>query len=392
MMDRSRPYLAAADLLRAACVGLVGWYHIWQQSWLDPGFSIGSHYVNLQQLVRNGYMMVDVLLVLSGFLLALPYARARLGRGARPSPADFYRRRFWRIVPSYLLAILLTLFVWALPRGLYPSPAAMAKDLFAHVTFTHNLFADTYFATPLPGVLWTMGVEVQFYLLFPLIAVFYEDRPGLTCLLLALTALCFRLWLYGRANTLLWVNQLPCMLDLFACGMFAAWLYARLSDRELSPSARWALAAAALLALGVIFQLLYRQTLGGGDAVRRGQLLRRLPLGLAGGAFLLCGCLGPAALARTVGNPLTRFLSAVSYNFYIWHQFIAVRLKAGRIPPYAAAENPNMAGEQPWQSRYTALCFLAALAAGAAVTYLWERPICRRAVKERGREPAAPNM
>ena len=381
-MERSRSYLAAADLLRVICIGLVGWYHIWQQSWLDPGFFLGSHYVNLQQIVRNGYMMVDVLLVLSGFLLALPYARAGQGKDSPPSAREFYRKRFWRIVPSYALAILLTLVFWALPQGLYESPVAAVKDLLTHFTFTHNLFVDTYFLTPLPGVLWTMGVEVQFYLIFPLIALFYEEQPGLTCLFLTLAALCFRLWVYHMSGTLMWVNQLPCMLDLFACGMAAAWLYVRLSEQPLSDGVRRLCAAGALLALLVILQILYKQTIGDGEIVRRGQLSLRLPLGVAGGAFLLCGCLGPAALSRVLGNPVTQFFSAVSYNFYIWHQFIAVRLKALHIPPYAS-ELPNQAAEQPWMTRYTWLCFAAAVAVGAAFTYLCERPIYRKAMQHR---------
>ncbi len=370
--ERSRKYLSAADVLRVICIGLVGWYHIWQQSWLDPGFFVGKYYVNLQQLVRNGYMMVDALLVLSGFLLALPYARTEPG----PSAKEFYRKRFWRIVPAYALSVLLCLFFWALPQGLYADPRAMVKDLLAHLTFTHNLFADTYFNTPLLGVLWTMGVEVQFYVLFPLIARFYRSRPFLTCGILTAAALCFRAWVYSMDYTQLWVNQLPCMLDLYACGMAAAAIYVRLSRRERRPAAAWPLAAAALLALCGIFQILYGQTTGDGEMVRHSQLMLRLPIGLLAGAFLACGCLGPAGLARALGNPVTRFLSAVSYCFYIWHQFLAVRLKALHIPDYVS-DLPNAAGEQPWQIQYTLLCFAAALAAGAALTYLWERPLYR---------------
>ena len=378
---RSRDYLASADILRVAAMGLVVWYHIWQQSWLNPSFSLGDRYVDLFQLVRNGYMMVDVLLVLSGFLLALPYARAAQGLGPRPYARDFYLRRFWRIVPSYALAVLLVFFLWALPQGLYTSPGDALKDLLTHLTFTHNLSYPTYIGTPLPIVLWTMAVEVQFYLIFPLLVLFYEEQPGLTCLILTLLALCSRVWVYYQADTILWVNQLPCMLDLFACGMGAAWVYVKLSGRELSDGLRWALAAAALLALCVIFQTLFLQDPGdGGDHLRRGQLLWRLPLGLASAVFLVCGCLGPGKLSSILGNPLTRFLATISYNLYIWHQFLAVRLKALHIPPYAA-ELPNQAGEQPWQDRYTLLCFLAAIAAGALVTYLWEKPIYRKAAK-----------
>lgn len=389
-MAQQRTYLAAADVLRVAAIGLVGWYHIWQQSWLNPGFAVGSHYVNLQQIVRNGYMMVDVLLVLSGFLLALPHAGAGQGLGGAPAPREFYKNRFWRVVPSYALAILLCLFCWALPQGLYSSAGFLVKDVLAHFTFTHNLFPDLYAATPLPGVLWTMGVEVQFYLIFPLLAVFYERRPGLTCLALTAAALGFRLWAARQASTWFWVNQLPCMLDLYACGMGAAWGYVRLSRKALRPGPRRALALGAAACFCVILGIVYAQPIGDAELVRHGQLVRRLPLGLAAGLFLLCGCLAPQGVNRVLGNPVTRFLSAISYNFYIWHQFIAVRLKDWHIPAYTS-ELPNMAGEQPWQTRYTLLCFLTALAAAAALTYLWERPLARRAHKKADDDPPSPS-
>ena len=368
--------LAAADVLRVAAIGLVAWYHFWQQSWLDPGFFIGKTYVNLLQVVRNGYLMVDLLLVLSGFLLALPHARARRDSLAAPDWKKFYVKRFWRIVPSYLLAVLAVFFLYALPQKLYASPGAALRDIFAHLTFTHNLFPSLY-ATPLLGVLWTVGVEVQFYLLFPLLARLYRKRPGLVCLGLTLCALAGRLWVSSLERTIFWVNQLPCMLDLFACGMAAAALYVRHEARPIPNRRRWLLAGGAALCFLLILQILYTRTNGDYELIRRQQLLWRLPLGLLAGGFLVCGCLAPAGLNRLFGNPLTRLCAAISYNFYIWHQFLAVRLKVWHIPAYAA-ENPSMAGEQPWQNRYTLLCFAAAILVGAAVTYLWEKPWQRR--------------
>ena len=380
MRSNGRTDLASADILRVIAIALIGWYHIWQQSWLDPGFTLFNHYVNLQNVVRHGYMMVDVILVISGFLLSLPHAEAQLGLRERPGVRDFYLRRFWRIVPSYALAVVLCLFFWALPQYKYDSAEFMLKDVFTHLTFTHNLFYDTYFGTPLQIVLWTMGVEVQFYVFFPLIGFLFEKRPLLTCLGLTLIAAGFRLRIYYLEDTTFWVNQLPCMLDLYACGMAAGWLYTRWSRRELRPALRWALAGAALLALLVILQLLFHGVIGDYDELRRQQLVFRLPLGLASGVFLLCGSLGPPALAKALGNPVTKFLAAISYNFYIWHQFIAVRLKESHIPPYAS-ELPNQAGEQPWMTRYTWLCFAAAVAAAALLTYLWEKPVYRRGMR-----------
>lgn len=88
-----RAYLPATDVLRVICVGLIAWYHIWQLSWLDPSFDIGAVHADLQQMLRNSYLLVDALLLLSGFLLCLPYARHIAGRGPCPGALDFYRRK-----------------------------------------------------------------------------------------------------------------------------------------------------------------------------------------------------------------------------------------------------------------------------------------------------------
>ena len=107
--------------------------------------------------------------------------------------------------------------------------------------------------------------------------------------------------------------------------------------------------------------------------------------GVAAGAFLVCGSLGPPALNKALGNPVTRFFAAISYNFYMWHQFIAVRLKEAHIPAYVS-ESPNQAAEQPWMTQYTWLCFAAAIAAAALFTYLWERPIYRMGLKKQTKQ------
>ena len=386
-MSQRKGYFAAADILRVFAVFMVGWYHIWQQSWLDPGFRLGSVYVNLQQVVRHGYVLVDVLLVISGFLLALPVLRED---GEPFSARDFYRKRFWRIFPSYAAAVLLALFLWVLPQGEYGSARFLWKDLFAHLTFTHNLFFDTYFMTPLPIVLWTMGVEVQFYLLFPLAALFLREAPRLTCLTLLAAALAFRSWVYQLPDTTFYVNQLPGMLDLYACGMLAAYLYTRAPRPPRSFFVRFAAPVLCAVCFLLLIQIMYWQPTGDYERIRRAQLISRLPIGVACGTFLFCGAQLPAGFDRVFGNPVTRFLSAVSYNFYIWHQTLALRLKLGHIPPYAA-ENPSKAGEQPWQTLYTLLCFAAALAAAAFFTYFLEKPLSARAGRSRHNKEDGPN-
>ena len=71
------------DGLRVILVFIVSWYHFWQQSWLTPY----AGRVSLDFLVRSGYMPVDGTILLSAFLLFLPYARAMFE--GDPIPDDF---------------------------------------------------------------------------------------------------------------------------------------------------------------------------------------------------------------------------------------------------------------------------------------------------------------
>ena len=72
----------------------------------------------------------------------------------------------------------------------------------------------------------------------------------------------------------------------------------------------------------------------------------------------------------------------ISYNIYIWHAFIVLRLKDWHIPPYSSAL-PNQSGEQPWQTVYTWLSILAAVIAGAAATYLIEKPCAKLILRKK---------
>lgn len=83
------------DGIRALCVLLVGWFHIWQQGWLSPLLRIGNRMISLDFLLRSGYLWVDGMLLLSGFLLYLPYAQG----SKSPSVLSFYKRRLIRILP-----------------------------------------------------------------------------------------------------------------------------------------------------------------------------------------------------------------------------------------------------------------------------------------------------
>ena len=368
-------HAAAGDLLRVFAVFMVAWYHIWQQSWLSPTLRLGGLTLDMTAPVRTGYMFVDWMLVLSGFLLYLPWANGR----ERPA-REFYLRRALRILPSYWLC-LAVMVIFALTEPGFSDPGGLAKDLAAHLSFTHNLFYETYIRTRLNVVLWTLAVEVQFYLILPALAPAFRRQPILCYLAMVGAAWCFhRLWTGQMEDTVLFVNRLPNMLDAYANGMLAAHIYAMLAKKK---ERRALVAALGTLALAAgawgAFRLLGDQArVSGYDALRQGQLDRRWLFSLCGAAILAGGSLSFGPVRRLCSNRAVRFLSGLSFNFYIWHQWLAVKLKQWRVPPYLAEADPNQAGEMPWQLHYTLLCFAAALVLAALITFLVEKPCARR--------------
>jgi len=387
----SRPYeagdrfIASADLLRVISVYLVAWYHIWQQSWLNPVLKIGGLRLDFNPLVRTGYLMVDRLLMLSGFLLFLPYARCALTKEPFPKIGEYYKKRAARILPSYLFCIFIILFCFALPRGEYGTSKHLWTDLLRHLTFTHNLDVLSYQSTRLNGVLWTLAVEVQFYLIAPFVCRAFAKEPFWTYLAMILAAFAYRfLYVLPMESHSLHLNRLPAMLDVYANGMMAALIYVNLC-RYLRKNGWTALLATILSALCLIalYHLMRGQSRESGyPAIHIGQLVRRFPLAAAGAGFVLFAGLGLNSVTRIISCRPIRWLSMISYNVYIWHAYAAIKMKEWRIPAY---ENPlpNQAGEQPWQLHYTLLSLAVAVALGALVTYLIERPAARLILRPR---------
>jgi len=78
-----------------------------------------------------------------------------------------------------------------------------------------------------------------------------------------------------------------------------------------------------------------------------------------------------------------RFLAAISYNLYLYHQIVARELLWHHVPPYTG--DPHY--DTQWQARYTELAFALAIAVATAVTYLFERPLLRLRGPRSAREP-----
>ena len=368
---------AGVDAMRVLAVGLVGWLHIWQQSWVGAG--------RFTYLSRTGGVWVDMMILLSSFCLFLPYAHARAQGAAFPGTQGFYTRRLVRLAPSVWAFTLIQLFFFILPdQGFSPS---LALDLAANLTFTRGWFSKVFRYSAFNGVVWTLGVLAVFYVLFPLLARAAWRRPAAVCAMLAAGQALYTLWalrlpdgLYGLA-----FNRMPAFLGVWALGLAAAWAVAYWGPL-LRRAGAWLAGAAGLAALWGAC-LLLKHSMSASPAPQRWQLAWRMPL-----CGLFCLALAGLCMAPPLpGRRALRFLAGITMNFYLWHQALAVWLKyRWRIPAWQGDTPPNQLGDAAWMGRYNALCWGVALAAALAGTYLVEKPAARWLKKRaaRRRQPA----
>ena len=399
-MSERRQRIPELDGLRVLMIFIVSWFHIWQQSWLSP--AIGSW--SLDYLVRSGYIWVDGTVLLSSFLLFLPYAKAIREKGPVPDTRDFYYRRVRRILPGYYFIILVVLFGIAIPWKLYSSPQFLVKDVATHLTFTFTFFWDTYIATPLGAASWTLAIETQAYLLFPLIARGVMKKPVLTLCILCAVCFGFRAWcMWALADFSMVVNQLINFLDVYVIGILAAMAYIRLDEKRRAlaavkeaddPEAKedkpqaaanrkiriiWqATATIAFVAgfYGLLQMLRFQARSGNTPTIQMNQMIFRPLYAVLFTVLILSAPFAVFPLRKLLGNPVTRFLGGVSMNYYLIHQTVIVHLKRLRFPP-SVSDTPNMAAEQPWQNQYTLLSFVLSLALAVIVTYAIEKPAGR---------------
>ena len=367
---------------RAILCLIVANYHIWQQSWLPQGFRLFGRWISYDYITRTGYMMVDGLILLSGFLLFLPHASCMVQGGKLPRTDHFYIKRLARIVPSYMLAVLAALFFIALPQQLYYSPRVMWKDLLSHLTFSQTFFYQPYQATHLNGVLWTVCIEMQLYLLFPLMASCARKKPGLTLGTMAVLGWIYRAVVYFKVeDTAMYINQMPAFLDVYALGMLGAMVYVHIGalKGEKKDWRHYCVRALSvvLLALGLILvssvlKAQAKQASIGLAELRLGQLSHRLTLALGLMSCMLAIAFLPRPLEWLFGNRLMRFFAEISFNFYIWHHILAVQFMKHWFGFDTLHNTPGL------QKAFTLLCYAVSLVVATAVTYGIEKPIVNK--------------
>jgi peptidoglycan/LPS O-acetylase OafA/YrhL len=286
-------------------------------------------------MLSGGFAGVDVFFTISGFLITAIVLREMDER--RFSLGSFYRRRAVRILPA-LLAMLAVVLAAGIFTLLPTELALLGKSALAATAFSANIFfwrMTSYFGSSSENEIllhtWSLGVEEQFYILYPLLLILVRKfAPGRLLLVLTATGvLSFLLGMafflfpqppaFGKISYELWDNA-P-----FYTLPFRAWELALGGIVGVGgfPRIRWpsfaACVGAILIAVGYL-------------VIEPGPAFP-VPTGLLPcvGAALVIAYGESTVVGRLLSSASLRAIGRVSYSFYLWHWPVIVyyRMQTG---------------------------------------------------------------
>lgn len=308
------------DLLRAVAVILVLAFHVttlgqWsaviEAPWALP--------------VQQGWIGVDLFLVISGFVITLSAGRDKL-RSAPDFAKHFMARRLRRVLPLYALTSVVYVFM-VRPELLTRPAQELLIQIAAHALFLQNLAPLTH--GTINGVTWSLALEMQFYLAL-MLSIGYLLKRNTWSVLLVLVTLA---WAWRFGTTLLlqpagstahlrWVysTQLPGTFDAFGIGMTLALLllkgqapWARYLQLGWPQCLGWAIASFVLLSTAWVLFVPRSSYWDHTSMVVFWRTLLASGFGAAVAAAITCPLRGGG-----VFRPIL-YLGRISYGIYLWH-------------------------------------------------------------------------
>jgi len=332
-MSTTGQNIDALDGLRGCAALLIVLLHVLQYVPRPP--TIVRQSIGAWSMLETG---VELFFVLSGFLLFLPYARAAFIGGPIPSTKRFFQRRALRILPAYWASLAICVMVISLAG----SASIGTTDIALHIALAHNLLSSTDMS--INGLYWTMAIEVQFYMILPLIATVLVSKirsrnsSGVIAIftgLLLVSAVAFAAThvLHRLGGGFARFVDAPDMfqyLPVFGVGIaaslgFVAATEGPWADRGSRGISR-IIGVTGLALLG--FLVLVNQL-----AVHYPYAGTLIPefTGVAYGAILLGVVLGWQSWERALKRRWIRFVGMISYSLYIWNLVVLKNFVLPRV-------------------------------------------------------------
>ncbi len=256
----------------------------------------------------HGFHGVELFFVISGFILALPFAAHFLKGRDRVELDQYFLRRVTRLEPPYLLAMVLLFVLHVTVKG--RSFHELFPHLCASLFYLHNLIYGS--ESTVNNIAWSLEVEIQFYLLVPLLSLLFAIR-GCAARRAIMTALISASLLLGfffiEPGQRAYLSILR-FLHFFLIGFLLADIY--LVHWNGKPGKSWAWDLVSLAGWPLLF-LFWGAGAGGMDSA--------LITFVAPWAVLLLYC---AAFRGPISNvlvsaPLVTVLGGMCYTIYLLH-------------------------------------------------------------------------
>jgi peptidoglycan/LPS O-acetylase OafA/YrhL len=290
---------------------------------------------------------VPIFFALSGLLLYRPWAQAAITGGSSPGAVSYFRRRALRILPAYLVVVVLAM-VTLNPGHLRSVVTWVQYLLFAQTYDPHPWWGGTG-ATGL-AQMWSLSIEVSFYLVLPPLAAALTwlasrgaAEPTRRALRLLVGIVVLALSSYGFCVLLfypslqLWLGEtLPHLMTWFAAGMavavVSAWAHAE--SEAHGPAARFCRtiadsAGACWLIAALVFAIACTPVAGPEFLALPSLWTTEVKTALY--TVVALALIAPVAfqsarrtwVAHALGNPVMSFLGRISYGIFLW-QFLVI--------------------------------------------------------------------
>jgi peptidoglycan/LPS O-acetylase OafA/YrhL len=313
------------DSVRGVAILSVLVYHATVFTMDTPRSGLDRLYLNV---VGAGWCGVDMFFVLSGFLITRILLHTKTQEGYF---RNFYARRVLRIFPLYYFAVFAYLILASIFHLQYGRGAAPWL-----LTYTSNLIVsfNPSFVMPLPMAhFWSLAIEEQFYLFWPL-AVLLLSRRGLlrACAAFFVLAFAVRISMVEADNVFGAYRFTLCRLDSLVLGGAVAVLMTA-SNRHLLRRWSWAALGACGAALAAI--AIWRGSFEGEDGAVVAYGISFLAIFFAAALFLIISRPGGESARGRVNRVLSGF-GRYAYGMYVFHQPLAtavLRLKGTRSMP-----------------------------------------------------------